>query len=339
MAAIDQELNDRYAIYNGDSCELLPELPDKSVHLSVYSPPFADLYSYSSSSNDLSNCRTYEEFLQHYGFVVDQVSRLTVPGRISCVHCTDIPIPGQKKGYRDFPGDIIRLHLDRGFHYHGRISIWKEPFRVALRTRLQGLMHRTLVKDSTICSVANGDSLLLFRRHGENPVPVDHPTGITEYAGDRAVPQDILHGHTNDLDEYDGKIPQAKNRLSQWIWRQYASCFWDDIRIDRVLPYRQSRDPEDERHVCPLQLDCIERCVTLWSNRGETVLTPFMGVGSEVFGAVSLERRGVGIELKPAYFAQAKRNVRVALRPKTESILSLLEEPDEADESEEVIDF
>lgn len=330
MAATDQELTDRYAIYNGDSCELLPTLPEKSAHLSVYSPPFADLYNYSSSDRDLSNCRDYEEFMEHYGFIVREVARLTVPGRLSAVHCTDIPIPGQKKGYRDFPGDIIRLHLEHGWFYHGRISIWKEPFRVALRTRLQGLMHRTLVKDSSLCSVANGDTLLLFRRHGANPTPIVHPTGLTVYAGDRGVPEDVLHGNAADLDTYDGKIPQAKNRLSQWIWRQYASCFWDDIRIDRVLPYRESREPDDERHVCPLQLDVIERVVTLWSNRGEVVLTPFMGVGSEVYGAVSLERKGLGVELKPAYFKQAQKNVRAALRPKADSIMSILDD----DESE-----
>lgn len=326
MDVIDQDVSDRYAIYNGDSCEVLKTLPAKSVGLSIYSPPFADLYNYSSSDRDLSNCRSYDEFLEHYGFVVGELARLTMPGRLSCVHCTDIPIPGQKKGYRDFPGDIIRLHLESGFHYHGRVSIWKEPFRVALRTRLQGLMHRTLVKDSTLCSVANGDTLLLFRRHGENPVPVVHPTGLTTYAGDREVPQDVLANNLTDLETYDGAIPQAKNRLSQWIWRQYASCFWDDIRIDRVLPYRESREPDDEKHVCPLQLDVIDRAVILWSNPGETVLTPFMGVGSEVYGAVTNGRKGVGIELKAGYYKQAQRNVRAAVKPAAPGLFDGIEE-------------
>lgn len=283
----------------------MPELPKESAHLVVYSPPFADLYNYSSSDRDLSNCRDYGEFMEHYRFVVTEANRILQPGRIACVHCTDIPIPGQKKGYRDFPGDIIRLHTENGFYYHGRVSIWKEPFRVAIRTRLQSLMHRTLVKDATLCSVAVGDSLLLFKKYGENKNPVTMPVGLSEYAGRKDVPE--------ELRKFKGEKRQEKNRLSQWIWRQYASCFWDDVRIERVLPYRAARDVDDEKHVCPLQLDVIERCVTLWSSEGETVLTPFMGVGSEVYMAVAKRRRAIGIELKKIYFRQSIRNVASAI--------------------------
>lgn len=305
MAAIAQEITERFAVYNGDSCEVLPSLPAEVAHLGIYSPPFSDLYNYSSSERDLSNCRDYEQFLEHYEFVVREMHRLTMPGRINCVHCCDIPVPGQRKGYRDFPGDIIRLHERVGFFYEGRICIWKEPLRVALRTRLQHLTHKNIAKDSSVCFPAGGDFLLLFKKHGENKVPIRHPTGLSEYAGEREIPADLLR--------HRGETRQEKNRLSQWIWRQYASCFWDDIRIDRVLPYKQSRETDDEKHVCPLQLDVIERALALWSNPDETLLTPFMGVGSEVFAAVASGRKAVGVELKTSYYRQAVRNIKAAL--------------------------
>lgn len=305
MAVIDQEITDRYAIYNGDCCEVLPSLPDASAHLAVYSPPFADLYNYSSSERDLSNCRDYEQFMEHYGFVVRELARVTAPGRINCVHCCDIPKPGQRKGYRDFPGDIIRLHEGLGYFYQGRVAIWKEPLRVALRTRLQHLTHKNIAKDSSVSFPAGADYVLLFKRHGQNETPIAHPVGLQTYAGDREIPPELLR--------QAGEKRQEKNRLSQWIWRNYASCFWDDIRIDRVIPYRESREPDDEKHVCPLQLDVIERCLALWSNPGEKVLTPFMGVGSEVYGAVLNGRRGIGIELKSSYYKQARKNILAGL--------------------------
>jgi len=324
MAVIEQEITEQYAIYNGDSCEVLPSLPEASVHLSIYSPPFADLYNYSSSERDLSNCRDYPEFLNHYAFIVEQVQRLTKPGRVSCVHCADIPIPGQKKGYRDFPGDIIRLHQERGFNYCGRICIWKEPFRVAMRTRLQHLTHKNICRDSAVSFPAGGDFVLLFKRHGRNEDPIAHPTGLSVYLGEREIPESLRR--QSQVDDNGDPIPQEKNKLSQWIWRQYASCFWDDVRIDRVLPYRDARETDDEKHVCPLQLDVIERCLALWSNPGETVLTPFMGVGSEVYAAVASGRRGIGIELKSAYFRQAKRNVAEAGKSTRQETLPLGQE-------------
>lgn len=305
MAVIDQELTNQYAIYNGDCCEVLPTLPAASIHLSLYSPPFGGLFHYSSSPRDLSNCRSYEEFLQHYEFVVKEIHRLTVPGRVSAVHCADVPLDGANTGggLADLPGDIIRLHRRLGFDYCARYHVWKEPFGVRLRTMAKGLAHRQAVDDSTLCEVANADYLLMFRKTGENPVPVAHPIGLTSYAGAREVPSDLLRYRG-----YYGK--QTENRYSQWVWRQYASAFWDDVRLDRVLPFKECRDPDDERHVHPLQLDVIERCVTLWTNPGEVVLSPFMGVGSEVFGAVTAGRKALGIELKSAYFKQAKLNLR-----------------------------
>lgn len=310
MAVIDQEITEDYAIYNGDCMEVMPSLPNESVHLSCYSPPFGGLYNYSSSARDLSNCSSYEEFFKHYEYVVEEIHRVTMPGRMSCVHCMDIPKNGANIcGFRDFPGDIIRLHERIGFEYTPRICIWKEPLGVRNRTMSKALAHKTIVDDSTQVNVAAGDYLVVFRKKGKNEIPVAHPSGLLEYAGERTIPHELLK-----FKGWAGK--QIENRYSHWIWRQYASCFWDDIRLGRVLPFKESREEEDEKHVHPLQLDVIERCVILWSNPGETILTPFMGVGSEVYGAIVNGRKGVGIELKPTYYNQAIKNMKAAFEPK-----------------------
>lgn len=309
MAVIDQTITDTYALYNGDSAEVLQSLPAASVHLSVYSPPFASdgggcLYTYSSSERDLSNSRTLEEFYEHYAFIIKELFRLTLPGRCTAVHCMDTPRDGANVGggLMDFPGDIIRLHEKIGFAYCARYHVWKEPLAVRNRTMAKGLAHRQIVEDSSLCDCASADYLLMFRKKGENKIPIAHPTGLTDYAGERQIPTDVLK-----YKNWKGK--QTENRYSHWIWRQYASAFWDDVRLDRVLPYKEARDSEDERHMHPLQLDVIERCVTLWSNPGETILTPFMGVGSECYGAVSLDRKAIGIDLKPSYYRQAVKNL------------------------------
>lgn len=307
MAVIDQFICDRYALYNGDCVEVLPSIPSASVGLSLYSPPFCGLYNYSSSDNDMSNCASYEQFYEHYEFLVKEIGRVTKPGRISVVHCTDIPQPGQRDGYHDLPGNIIRLHEAAGFYFFGRVTIWKEPLRVAIRTRLKHLTHKQLVKDSTECTVAAGDCLLIFRKRGDNAEPVSHDVGFSEYFGALQLPEGLL--------KYKGTTDQRENKLSHWIWRRYASCVWDDIRIDRILPYKESKEADDEKHVHPLQLDVIERAVALWSNPGDVVLTPFLGVGSEAYGAVRHGRRAVGIELKVSYFKQALKNVARALLP------------------------
>lgn len=307
MNVLDQSITDKYAIYNGDCMEVMPTLPAESVHLSVYSPPFAGLYQYSSSERDLSNSRDYDEFMHHYELVVDEIARVTMPGRMTAVHCMDIPRSntGRNDSLMDFPGDIIRMHERLGWRYVARYHVWKEPLTVRNRTMTKGLAHATLVDDSTRCSVASADYLLIFRRKGDNPIPVEHPTGLHEYAGERVPPAELLRYRG-----WEGK--QTENRFSHWVWRQYADAFWDDVRLDRVLPFRESRDEEDEKHVHPLQLDVIERAIVLWSNPGETVLTPFMGVGSEVYGAVKNGRRGVGVELKPSYYRQAVMNLQMA---------------------------
>jgi len=299
----DQVITDRYALYNDDCLEVMNQLPEESIGFSVYSPPFFGLYHYTSSPRDLSNNRDYPEFLQHYEFVVREIHRLTMPGRMTAVHCMDIPSGNTGlDSLMDFPGDIIRLHARCGFDYIARYHVWKEPLGVRNRTMAKRLAHKTVVDDSSRCGVASADYLLVFRREGENQEPIEHPNGLTEYAGEREIPADLL--------KYKGWTGnQIENRYSHWIWRQYASAFWDDVRIDRVLPFQDCKEEDDEKHVHPLQLDVIDRAMVLWSNPGDTVLTPFMGVGSEVFSAVRAGRRGIGIELKDTYFRQAVKNL------------------------------
>lgn len=305
MALIDKFITDRYALYNGDCCEVVADLPSDSVGLSVYSPPFCGLYNYSSDERDMSNSRTYDEFFDHYSFLVEQIARVTKPGRISAVHCMDIPNPGQRDGYFDLPGRIYDLHVRHGFNFFGRTMIWKEPLRVAVRTRLKHLTHKQLVKDSCGSTFAAGDQVMVFKKKGENTEPVSHPFGFDRYAGAREMPPEMA--------ATKGEPIQQENRFSQWVWRQYASCVWDDIRIDRVLPYREAKEPDDEKHVHPLQLDVIERCIQLWSNPDDVVMTPFMGVGSETYGAVINGRRAVGVELKTSYYKQSLRNMAAAM--------------------------
>lgn len=307
MAYGDSKITDRYAIYNNDCINVMKDFPDEKIHLSIYSPPFYSLYHYSSSEKDLSNCKDYQEFFEHYSFVVKEIYRITMPGRMTVVHCMDVPSGNSGCDHLiDFPGDIIRLHEKEGFKYIARYAVWKEPLGVRNRTMAKNLAHKSIVDDSSRCSVASADWLLVFRRRGENTIQITHPQGLLNYAGERKIPPELL-----SFRGYKGN--QIENRYSHWIWRQYASAFWDDIRIERVLPFKASRESEDEKHVHPLQLDVIDRIITLWSNEGETVFTPFMGVGSEVFGAVKAKRRGIGVELKTSYYNQAVKNVDEAV--------------------------
>ncbi len=306
MAVADQCIGKNYAIYNGDCMEVMRGLRDGSIHLSIYSPPFGGLYHYSSDDRDLSNCDDYDAFFEQYAFIVRELARITMPGRITAVHCMDVPRSNSgTDSLIDFPGDIIRLHEREGWRYTGRRMIWKEPLAVRLRTMQKNLAHASLVADSIDCGVASGDHLLTFRRAGTNPVPVQHPVGMLDYAGEKQMPADIL-----SYRGWAGK--QTENRFSHWIWRQYADCMWDDVRTNRVLPYREARDSEDEKHVHPLQLDVIDRCVVLFSNPNEIVFTPFMGVGSEVYSPLILGRRAIGAELKASYYRQAVKNVQMA---------------------------
>ena len=317
----DQEIKDNYAIYNGDCMDVLPQLDQNSVDLSVYSPPFAGLYNYSSSERDFSNCENKDQFLQQYDFLVAEMARVTKPGRINAVHVTDVF--DNTCRLWDFPHEVIKLHLKHGFEYRNRITIWKEPLKVRMRTMVQSLMHKFIVEDSTKCFTAMPDYVLVFTRKGENEVPVTHPYGINHYAGEIPILPNILRAWNNankaelnaeQLWEYLNNVNKEDEitKLNHYIWQRYASSVWDDIRGDNILPFRDSKEEDDEKHVHPLQLDVIDRLVELYSNPSEVILTPFMGVGSEVFSPVSMGRKAIGIELKDSYFKQAKLNLAEA---------------------------
>ena len=314
----DQIITENYAIYNGDCMAVLPSIEDKSIDLVVYSPPFAGLYNYSSSELDFSNCESKEQFLEQYDFLVQEMSRVTKDGRINAVHCTDVFDNSCRLW--DFPNEIIRIHSKYGFEYRNRITIWKEPLKVRMRTMVQSLMHKFIVEDSTKCFTAMPDYILIFTKKGDNKVPVTHQFGINHYAGEIPILPNILRAwnnanksnlneeelwiHLNNINE-DNKI----TKLNHYIWQRYASSVWDDIRNDNILPFKESREEDDEKHVHPLQLDIIDRLVELYSNPNEVVLTPFMGVGSEVFSPVSMGRKAIGIELKESYFKQSILNL------------------------------
>ena len=310
----EQVITDNYALYNSDCMYVLPTLPDASIDLAVYSPPFAGLYNYSSSDNDFSNCESKEKFLEQYEFLIIEMARVTKPGRINAVHCTDIH--DNKSFLWDFPHEIIRLHEKHGFHYRNRITIWKEPLKVRMRTMVQSLMHKFIVEDTTRCFTAMPDYVLIFTKNGENTVPVTHPFGLNEYFGETPfLPAHIeTYGNYKDFQKKwkNYKGDPRENKMSHLIWQRYASSVWDDIRIDNVLPFKESRSEDDEKHVHPLQLDVIDRIVELYSNPNELVFTPFMGVGSEVYSPVSMGRKAIGVELKDSYYKQAVLNLNDA---------------------------
>ncbi len=333
----NQVITDNYAIYEGDCMAVLPTLESESIDLSVYSPPFAGLYNYSSSDEDFSNCETKEQFLQQYEFLIKEIARVTKSGRITAVHCTDML---QKDGtIWNFPHEITVLHEKYGFDLKNRITISKEPLKVRMRTMVKSLMHKMIVEDSTECMTAMPDYMLIFKKKGENKVKVTHPVGLKRYAGEEFVNHRLLKelrntegGEETALCKY-GSYEQMRakflhetdpnNELSYYIWRRYADSIWYDISIDNVLKFKDARDEDDEKHVHPLQLDVIDRIVELYSNPNEVVLTPFMGVGSEVYSPVSLGRKAIGIELKDTYFKQAVFNLKSVEERFKSEVLSL----------------
>lgn len=291
-----------WAMYEGDCVELIRDLPDESIHYSIYSPPFASLYVYSDSERDMGNCTSDEEFFQHYSYLVEEQFRVHKPGRLCSVHCMNLPSTKQHNGYigiRDFRGEIIRCFTDRGWIYHSEVCIWKDPVLAMQRTKAIGLLHKQMVKDSCMSRMGIPDYVCTFRKPGVNPEPV---AGEFEY--------------------YVGDNPPKKIRnLSIDIWQKYASPVWDDIDQTNTLNFRMARDSKDERHICPLQLDVIERCLQLWSNSGDTVLSPFAGIGSEGYVSLKLKRRFIGFELKPSYFKYACRHLKEAEEARTTKTL------------------
>jgi len=274
---IDQAVSERYALYNGDSAEILKSIPDSSVHYSIFSPPFASLYTYSNSERDLGNCRTTAEFYEQFKFIVDELFRVLIPGRLVSFHCMDLPLSKERDGViglRDFRGELIKLFEDSGFVLHSQVCIWKDPVIAMQRTKAIGLLHKQLKKDSCMSRQGIPDYLVTMRKPGDNPEPVSH---------------------TNETFPVE-------------IWQKYASPIWTDINPSDTLQASSARDEKDERHICPLQLTVIRRALNLWSNPGDVILTPFLGIGSEAVVALQNGRRAIGIELKPSYYQQAVRN-------------------------------
>ena len=299
MKVENQVITDDCALYQGDCCELLGAIPENSVHFGLHSPPFEGLYKFSAAERDLSNSEG-ALFWQHYGYVIRALLRVTMPGRLHAVHVMQLPASKIRHGHigmRDFRGDVIRAYEAEGWLFHSEVCIWKDPVVAQRRTKSIRLLHKQIVKDSTLNGQGLADYVVAFRKPGENPVPVSGC--FDQYVGTGAEPD--RSKYTTDHD--------GRNWYSIEVWQRYASPVWMDIDQGRTLQYRGGRDENDEAHIAPLQLDVIERCVDLWSNPGETVLTPFLGIGSEVYGAVTLGRKGVGIELKPSYFAQAVKNL------------------------------
>ena len=274
---ISQSVTDRYALYNGDSCEVLKGIPDNSIHYSIFSPPFASLYTYSNSERDLGNCRTTSEFYEQFMFIVSELYRVLMPGRLISFHCMDLPLSKERDGIigiRDFRGDLIKVFENAGFVLHSQVCIWKDPVTAMQRTKAIGLLHKQIKKDSCMSRQGIPDYLVTMRKPGENPEPVTH---------------------TNET------FPVA-------VWQRYASPVWMDINPSDTLQASSAREEKDERHICPLQLGVIRRALNLWTNRNDIVLTPFLGIGSEAVVSIEMGRRAIGCELKTSYYNQAVAN-------------------------------
>lgn len=323
MKTKEQLHTEDYSIYNSDCMEVIPTLEDESIDLCIYSPPFANLYTYSSSERDMSNVSSNEEFLNHFEYLVKELSRVTKKGRINALHVTDFcEVDGTLS---DFPSKIIELYKKHGFEYKNRITVFKEPLKVRIRTMVQSLMHKNIVEDSTKCFTANPDYILIFKKKGENKVPVKHKYGLQYYAGSQPILENMLNAWNNykenpkfktgnELWEYLNKTddPEKISKKNHYIWQRYASSVWIDVREGNCLEFKDSKEDDDEKHVTPTQLDVLDRLVDLYSNPNEVVLSPFMGVGSDVYSPVSLGRKAIGIELKDSYFKQAKLNLKTA---------------------------
>lgn len=361
---IHQESDELWTMYHGDCCEVIKGLPDDSIDFGIHSPPFANLYIYSDSMADMGNAADSAEFFEHYRYLIRELFRTTVPGRLCAVHCKDLPLYFNRDGAAgldDFPGDIIRAFRDCGWTYHSRVTIWKDPVIEMQRTKNNGLLHKTLCRDSSQVRQGMADYLLMFRKivgdslMSAKPVTRTPPADFTgdekawrrthcfsRYVGDPSpvVMSNYCTGGAPDAKAYQyNRCVQSTDRKTFYIthadgsketitkeemdrrnssgfglevWQRYASPVWFDINQTRVLNYRLARDEQDEKHICPLQLDVIERSVELWTNPNDVVLSPFAGVGSEGYGAVCCGRRFVGIELKESYYKQAINNLRIA---------------------------
>lgn len=290
MNVLNQTIKENYSLYNGDSCEIMTSIPDNSIHYSIFSPPFADLYVYSNSERDMGNCKSKSEFYEHFRFIVKELYRIMMNGRLVSFHCMNLPTSKQRDGFigiTDFRGELIRLFEECGFIYHSEVCIWKDPVIAMQRTKALGLLHKQIKKDSAMCRQGIADYLVTMRKPGENPERITH---------------------TNET------FPVK-------VWQNYASPVWMDINPSNTLQRTSAREEKDEKHICPLQLDVIERGINLWTNPNDIVFTPFMGIGSEIYQALKMGRRGIGIELKESYYNQAVLNCDNVEKVKNSSLL------------------
>ena len=283
MKVLDQVTKNKYAVYNGDSCEVVKAIPDNSIHYTIFSPPFASLYTYSNSDRDMGNSKGDDEFYNHFIYLAKELYRITMPGRLLSFHCMDLPLMKERDGViglKDFPSIIRQIFEDCGFIYHSKVTIWKNPVTEMQRTKALGLLHKQIRKDSAMNRQGIPDYIVTMRKPGDNPERISH---------------------THETFPVD-------------VWQNYASPVWMDIRQSDTLQKKSAREDKDERHICPLQLEVIQRCVELWTNPGDIVLDPFAGIGSVPYVAVTMGRRGIGIELKDSYYNQAKNNLEIAVR-------------------------
>lgn len=292
MNVLNQTIKENYSLYNGDSCEIMTTIPDNSIHYSIFSPPFADLYVYSNSERDMGNCKSKSEFYEHFRFIVKELYRIIMNGRLVSFHCMNLPTSKQRDGFigiTDFRGELIRLFEECGFIYHSEVCIWKDPVIAMQRTKALGLLHKQIKKDSAMCRQGIADYLVTMRKPGDNPEKITH---------------------TNE------SFPVQ-------VWQNYASPVWMDINPSNTLQRTSAREEKDEKHICPLQLDVIKRGINLWTNPNDIVFTPFMGIGSEVYQALKMGRRGIGIELKESYYNQAVINCENAEKSKQNILIDV----------------
>ncbi|MGN0484648.1 MAG: DNA-methyltransferase [Lachnospiraceae bacterium] len=294
MKILEQRIEEFYSMYHGDSCEVVKGIPDNSIHYTIFSPPFSSLYTYSNSDRDMGNSKNDAEFYEHFKYLVKELYRITMPGRLLSFHCMNIPLMKQKDGViglKDFRGELIKLFTDEGFIFHSEVCIWKNPVTEMQRTKALGLLHKQIKKDSSMSRQGIPDYVVTMRKPGENPEPIEHT--------DETFPVDL--------------------------WQKYASPVWMDIKQSNTLQKKSARAEEDERHICPLQLDVIKRCICLWTNPGDIVLDPFAGIASSNYMALRLDRRTIGIELKDSYYVQAVANCEMAMN---EPIIDIFDELD-----------
>jgi DNA methylase N-4/N-6 domain protein len=316
LEILNQKIDDRYAVYNGDCVEVLKGITDNSIHYSIFSPPFASLYTYSNSDRDMGNSASDNEFYEHFKYLISELYRVTMPGRLLSFHCMDLPMMKSRDGViglKDFPGELIRMFSEAGFIYHSKVTIWKDPLVEATRTKALGLLHKQICKDSSMCRQGLPDYLVTMRKPGKNPELIAHHEGFDSYIGEDEPEGAKIERPQPDAEKYEKKEKYNEVPIySHQVWRKYASPVWMDIRQSNTLNGKSAREEQDERHICPLQLDVIARGINLWTNENDIVLDPFAGIGSSNYVALKMGRRTIGVELKENYYNLAIDNVEKA---------------------------